>query len=112
MLAGDVVAKDRRAASRIREGRAALIQPLNGTDLLPPVGSPAARNIRASRPALAFREKAHRSIIIPPSPIAVARNGCDLSVLLKYKDLYFGGHPHYTAFTKFSSGTTVSNTCL
>ena len=80
-----------RGASRHPRGQAAFTQPLNGTDLLPPVGSPAARIVGACRLALAFGEKAHRLIIIPPSSIAAARNGCDLSVLLKYKDLYFGG---------------------
>ena len=79
-----------RGASRHPRGQAAFTQPLNGTDLLPPVGSPAARIVGACRLALAFGEKAHRLIIIPPSSIAAARNGCDLSVLLKYKDLYFG----------------------
>jgi hypothetical protein len=80
-----------KRASRIREGGAALTQPLNGTDLLPPMGAPAARDVRACRLALAFGEKAHRSIIISPLVHCAARNGCDLSVLLKYKDLYFGG---------------------
>ena len=74
-------------SARAGGGRA---QPLDGTDLPFRVGSPAARNSRIFSSALAFGEKSHRSSIIPPSPIAMPRNGCVVSVLLKYKDLYFG----------------------
>jgi hypothetical protein len=76
--------------SHAGEAGAALTHPLEGTGLPPPLGSPAARNSRMCSPALAVGEKAHRSTIMPPSPIAMTRNGCDLPVSLKYNDLYFG----------------------
>jgi len=59
--------------------------PLQGTGLLPPVGSPVARNERCFSLALAIGAKLGQLHIIPPSPIAIAHNGCDFSVLLKYK---------------------------
>ena len=49
------------------------------------VGSPVARVADIFSLALAFREKAHRSTIIPPSPVARLRNGCTVSVLLNTK---------------------------
>ena len=99
-------------SSHTGEAGAALTHPLEGTDLPPPVGSPAAHNSLVCSPALAVEEKAHRSTIMPPSPIAMTRNGCDLPVLLKYNDLYFGGaRPHCTEFTKSSSRVAVSNSC-
>jgi hypothetical protein len=72
------------------EGRARLDQPLDGATPPSPVGSPAARKGRIFSVALAFGEKAHRLTIVPPSPVAMARNGCDFSVLLKYSDLCVG----------------------
>lgn len=74
-------------SARAGGGRA---QPLDGTDLPFRVGSSAARNSRIFSSTLAFGEKSHRSSIIPPSPIAMPRNGYVVLVLLKYKDLYFG----------------------
>jgi hypothetical protein len=67
-----------------------LIQPLKGSGLPPPAGSPAVRDKVSFIVAFAFGEEIHRSTIMPPSPAAIARNRCDLPVLLKYKDLYFG----------------------
>jgi hypothetical protein len=72
------------------EGRAASIQPLQGDGLLPAVGSPGVRNVGRFSSAPELEGKAHRSTIMPPLPPAMARNGCDLSDMLKYKDLYLG----------------------
>jgi hypothetical protein len=58
---------------------------LPGNGLPPPVGSPVVRNERCFSLALAIGAKLGQLPIIPPSPIAIAHNGCDFSVLLKYK---------------------------
>lgn len=65
-------------------------QLVDGTNLPPPVGSPAARNASVVELALAFGEKTHRSTIITPSLVAMPRNEYESPVMLKYKDLYFG----------------------
>ena len=72
----------RRAALAQWAGPARTYRP-DGTGLPPGAGSPAARNSRVFSRAPAVGEKAHRSTIMPPSPVAMARDRCDLAVLLK-----------------------------
>jgi hypothetical protein len=49
----------------------------------------------------------NRSTIIPPSPIAMAHNGCDLSVLLKYKTL-----PRGCPYALYSSQEVQQRTAI
>jgi len=75
----------RRVVPRASARAGGVAQPRDDTDVPSPVGSPVARNAGIFSLALAFREKAHRSIIMPPSPVARCRNGCIVSVLLSTK---------------------------
>ena len=80
---------------------AALGQPLEGANLVPPVGSPAARNARIFTLALALGEKTHRSTMVPPLPIAIGSQQTRLFRRVEVlRPLLRGAHHHRIEFTK------------
>jgi len=72
-------------ASPLRGVRAGAVYRPESSGLLPAAGSPSVRNSPIFSLALAVAETAHRSTIIPPSSVAMARDGSDLAVLFKVK---------------------------